>query len=83
MKSEVYRFVYTRSQGLRRSYDVTLNVTRLESGLFKYSAWVHYEGAFKGNGLLYPLASSNADDVVAEARGRIEDDIERLAGVVE
>ena len=30
--SEVYRFVYTRSQGLKRSYDVTINVARLDSG---------------------------------------------------
>ncbi|WP_035539995.1 hypothetical protein [Paraburkholderia hospita] len=83
MKSEVYRFVYTRSQGLKRSYDVTINVARLDSGIFEYSAWVHYEGAFKGNGLIFPIASSNADDAAAEARGRIGDDIEQLAGVAE
>lgn len=83
MKSEVYRFAYTRSLGLKRSYDVTVNLARLDSGVFEYSAWVHYEGAFKGNGLIYPLASSNADDAAAEARGRIEDDIEQLAGVAE
>jgi hypothetical protein len=44
---------------------------------------VHHEGAFKGNGLLFPLASSNADDAAAETRGRIGDDIKQLAGVTE
>ncbi|AFT90061.1 hypothetical protein [Paraburkholderia phenoliruptrix] len=83
MKSEVYRFVYTRSEGLKRSYDVTINVARLDSGIFTYVAWVHHEGAFKGNGLVFPLTSSNADDAATEARSRIEDDIEQLAGVAE
>jgi hypothetical protein len=35
MKSEVHRFVYTRSQGLKRSYAVTVNVVRLDSGIFE------------------------------------------------
>jgi hypothetical protein len=81
--SEVYRFVYTRSQGLKRTYDVTLNVVRLDSGVFQYQAWVHFAGVFKGNGLVFPLASLTADDAAAEARARIEGDIEELAGVAE
>ncbi|MPW19990.1 hypothetical protein GCT13_24585 [Paraburkholderia sp. CNPSo 3157] len=83
VKSEVHRFTYTRTQGLKRTYDVTLNVARLDSGIFEYVAWVHYAGAFKGNGLVFPLTSSDADDAAAEARSRIEDDIEQLAGVAE
>jgi hypothetical protein len=83
IKSEVYQFVYTRTEGLERTYDVTLNVARLDSGIFQYAAWVRYAGAFKGNGLVYPLASSNADDAAVEARSRIEDDIDQLAGVAE
>jgi hypothetical protein len=44
---------------------------------------VHYVGTFKGIGLVSPLPSSNADDAAAEARSRIEDDVEQLAGVAE
>jgi hypothetical protein len=83
IKSEVYRFAYTRSQGFKRTYDVTVNVARLDSGVFQYQAWVHFAGVFKGNGLVFPLASVNAEDAAAEARTRIEGDIEHLAGVAE
>jgi hypothetical protein len=52
---------------------VTINLARLDSGIFAYAAWVHYAGAFKGNSLVFPLTSSNADDAATEARSRIED----------
>ncbi|GAB7522520.1 hypothetical protein [Paraburkholderia sp. 2C] len=83
IKSDVYQFVYTRSTGFKRTYDVTLNVARLDSGVFQYQAWVHFAGVFKGNGLVFPLASGNADDAASEARTRVENDIEQLAGVAE
>ncbi|RZF24516.1 hypothetical protein EVC45_38415 [Paraburkholderia sp. UYCP14C] len=76
MRSAVHRFPYTRSQRLRRTCDVTLNVARFDSGVFAYEAWVHHAGIFKGNGLVFPLTSGNADDAAAEARSRIESDIE-------
>lgn len=39
--SEIYRFSYTRSAGMKRTYDVTVNLVRRDSGVFAYEAWVH------------------------------------------
>jgi hypothetical protein len=80
---EVYKFQYTRRQGQRRTYDVVLNVVQFESGVFAYEAWVHFAHEFKGNGLVFPLIATTAADAAAEARGRIEDNIENLGGVAE
>jgi hypothetical protein len=82
-ETEVYKFQYTRRQGLQRTYDVVLNIARLDSGIFSYAAWVHFAGAFKGNGLVFPLIAKTTDEAVVEARGRIEDDIEDLAEIAE
>ncbi|MGF6408639.1 hypothetical protein [Paraburkholderia sp. RAU2J] len=83
LHSEVYKFQYTRQQGLRRTYDVVLNVAHSESGVFAYESWVHFNHEFKGNGLVFPLIARTGADAEAEARGRIEDNIEHLAGVAE
>ncbi|MDB5784057.1 hypothetical protein [Caballeronia mineralivorans] len=80
---QVYKFQYTRRQGLERTYDVMLNVVQWECGVFSYESWVHYAHQFKGNGLVFPLAARTADDAAAEALARIEDSIENLAGVAE
>jgi hypothetical protein len=80
---EIYKFQYTRGQGQQRTYDVVLNVVQLESGIFAYESWVHFAHEFKGNGLVFPLIARTAADAEAEARGRIEDNIENLAGVAE
>ncbi|SEK13290.1 hypothetical protein SAMN05192539_106522 [Paraburkholderia diazotrophica] len=37
IKSEVYRFSYTLTRGLGRTYEVTINVARLDSGAFAYA----------------------------------------------
>jgi hypothetical protein len=34
IKSEAYQFIYTRKQVPQRTYNVTINVARLDSGLF-------------------------------------------------
>jgi hypothetical protein len=81
--TEVYKFQYARRQGLQRTYDVVLNVARLDSGVFSYVAWVHFAGAFKGNGLNFPLIANTTEVAAVEARGRIESDIEDLAGIAE
>ncbi|TCK35130.1 hypothetical protein B0G84_7095 [Paraburkholderia sp. BL8N3] len=80
---EVYKFQYTRKLGQQRTYDVMLNVVQLESGVFAYESWVHFAHEFKGNGLVFPLVAQTQADAAAEARGRIEDNIENLAGVDE
>ncbi|MGT2477610.1 hypothetical protein [Paraburkholderia terrae] len=81
--SSIYKFPYTRTEGMQRTYDVTVNLARLESGVFAYEAWVHYTGVFKGNGLVFPLVSQTAVQAAAEARARVEDHIENLLGVAE
>ncbi|BCG02493.1 hypothetical protein PPGU19_070610 (plasmid) [Paraburkholderia sp. PGU19] len=68
---------------MQRTYDVTVNLVRRESGVFAYEAWVHHAGRFKGNGLVFPLASATREQAVAEACARIEDHIENLLGVAE
>ncbi|WP_027802364.1 hypothetical protein [Paraburkholderia dilworthii] len=79
----VYKFQYARRQGLQRTYDVVLNICRLESGVCSYAAWVHFAGAFKGNGLIFPLIAKTTEEAAVEARGRIENDIEDLTGIAE
>ncbi|MGF6637953.1 hypothetical protein OKW38_000052 [Paraburkholderia sp. MM5496-R1] len=81
--TEVYKFQYVRRQGLQRTYDVVLNICRLESGVCSYVAWVHFAGEFKGNGLIFPLIAKTTEEAAVEARGRIENDIEDLAGIAE
>ncbi|EKS71992.1 MULTISPECIES: hypothetical protein [Caballeronia] len=81
--SHVIDFRYQRNQGLRRTYKVTLNVTRLPSGIYAYESWVHHEGSFKGKGIVLPLVSTHFDDAISEARRRIENDIEQLIGISE
>ncbi|MGF6545704.1 hypothetical protein [Paraburkholderia youngii] len=82
-ETEVYKFRYTRRQGLQRTYDVVLNIHQLESGVCSYAAWVHFAGAFKGNGLVFPLIAKTTQEAAVEARARIENDIEELAGIAE
>jgi hypothetical protein len=81
--SEIYRFRYTRTGGMRRTYDVTINLVCRDSGVFAYEAWVHHDGKFKGNGLVFPLVSRTTAQAATEARVRIEDHIENLLGVEE
>ncbi|MBP0590294.1 hypothetical protein J8I87_11345 [Paraburkholderia sp. LEh10] len=81
--SEIYKFPYTRAAGMKRTYDVTVNLVRRDSGVFAYEAWVHCAGKFKGNGLVFPLVSQTTALAAAEARARIEDHIECLLGVEE
>jgi hypothetical protein len=83
VKTELTRFQYTRSNGKRRTYDVTLNVVQKESGVCAYAAWVQFEAQFKGTGLILPLVASTRDSATREARIRIEKNIENLIGVVE
>ena len=82
-ESHVIDFKYQRAQGLGRIYKVTLNVTRLPSDTYAYESWVHHQGIFKGNGIVFPLIATNLDRAVSEARARIEADIEKLSGVSE
>ncbi|SAK98502.1 hypothetical protein AWB76_07542 [Caballeronia temeraria] len=79
----VLEFSHRRSQGLQRTYKVTLNVTQLSCGAFAYESWVHHEGSFKGNGIVFPLAAGDLDSAISEARARIETDVEQLNGVSE
>jgi hypothetical protein len=51
--------------------------------VFSYESWVHFAHEFKGNGLVFPLVARTADEASAEARERVEDNIENLAGVAE
>ncbi|WP_353558187.1 hypothetical protein [Paraburkholderia terrae] len=81
--SEIYKFPYTRTGGMKRTYDVTVNLVRRDSGVFAYEAWVHHAGIFKGNGLVFPLVSRTTAEAATEARARIEDHIENLLGVSE
>jgi hypothetical protein len=83
LRPQLYRFQYTRRQGLRRTYDVMLSVVHRESGVFAHESWVHFAHEFKGNGLVFPLISRTLLEAAAEARARIEDNIEHLAGVNE
>ncbi|MGF6773680.1 hypothetical protein P3T18_006194 [Paraburkholderia sp. GAS199] len=77
------RFQYTRTNGKRRTYDVTLNVVQKDSGVCSYAAWVQYGAQFKGSGLMLPLVASTPERAVQEARIRIQKDIENLVGVEE
>ncbi|MFP3550137.1 hypothetical protein SB861_05400 [Paraburkholderia sp. SIMBA_049] len=81
--SEIYQFPYTRTEGRQRTYSVTVNLARRDSGVFAYEAWVHYAGIFKGNRLVFPLAAQTWEQAANEARARIEDQIEHLLGVME
>lgn len=83
IRSEIYTFPYTRTCGMRRTYQVTLNLARRESGVFSYGAWVHHAGKFKGNGVAFPLVSRTDKQAAVEARGQIEHHIEHLIGVAE
>jgi hypothetical protein len=83
LHAKVYKFQYTRRQGKRRTYDVMLNVLQRESGVFSYESWVHFAHEFKGNGLVFPLVARTTTHAEVEARERIEDNIENLAGVAE
>ncbi|WP_429444176.1 hypothetical protein [Paraburkholderia sp. 40] len=62
---------------------MTFNLTRRESGVFAYAAWVHHGGLFKGNGATYPLISRTGAQAAEEARARIDEYIEHLIGVAE
>ncbi|AMV48557.1 MULTISPECIES: hypothetical protein [Paraburkholderia] len=81
--SEVHKFPYTRASGMQRTYDVTINLVRRDSGVYAYRSWVHYAGRFKGNGLDFPLVSRTTDHAITEARARVEEHIEHLLGVTE
>jgi hypothetical protein len=78
-----YKFQCTRQRGEQRTYDVVLTIAQFDSGAFAYKAWVHCAPNFKGNGLTFPLTAHARVDAENEARGRIERDIEELAGVKE
>jgi hypothetical protein len=80
---EVSRFQHTRMQGARRTYDVTLNVTRRNSGVFAYAAWVQFQAEYKGSGLMLPLVATTREHAMHEARTRIQKEIDHLIGVVE
>jgi hypothetical protein len=81
--SEVCKFQYTRRQGQWRTYAVVVNVGHWPSVVFACESWVHFAHDFIGNGLVFPLTARTATDAAAEARRRIEDNIENLAGVAE
>ncbi|MHB9841847.1 hypothetical protein Q8F57_044475 [Paraburkholderia terrae] len=68
---------------MKRTYDVTVNLVRRDSGVFAYEAWAHHAGIFKGIGLVFPLVSRTTAEAATEARARIEDHIENLLGVSE
>ena len=51
--------------------------------MFSYESWVHFAHEFKGNGLVFPLVAKTTTHAEVEARERIEDNIENLAGVAE
>lgn len=76
-------FEYTRTRGEKRTYQVTLNVGRTGTGEFGYEAWVQHGADFKGSGLDFPLTATDPESAIAEARKRIEQDIEDLAGIDE
>ncbi|QYD68168.1 hypothetical protein KZJ38_18105 [Paraburkholderia edwinii] len=80
---EVSRFQYTRGHGQRRTYDVTLNVTRKNSGIYAYAAWVQFQAEYKGSGLMLPLVATTREHAIHEARTRIQKEIDHLIGVVE
>jgi hypothetical protein len=80
---EVSRFQYTRAHGERRTYDVTLNVMRKDSGIYAYAAWVQFRAEYKGSGLMLPLVANTCEKAINEARTRIQNDIDNLIGVVE
>ncbi|CDY77116.1 hypothetical protein BGLT_06027 [Caballeronia glathei] len=79
----ITKFQYTRMRGKRRTYDVTLNVVQKASGVCVYAGWVQFEHDIKGTGVVLPLIAKTRDEAIREARGRIEKNIEDLAGVVE
>jgi hypothetical protein len=68
---------------MQRTYNVTINLVRRDSGVYAYNSWVHHAGMFKGNGLAFPLVSRTTEQAAAEARARIEGHIENLLGVNE
>ncbi len=80
---EISRFEYTRTRGEHRTYDVTLNVARKDSGVCVYAGWVLFEHDLKGTGLMLPFVADSCDEAMKEARFRIEKNIEDLVGVVE
>lgn len=80
---EITRFQYTRTHGKHRTYDVTLNVVRKDSGVCVYAGWVLFEHDLKGTGLMLPLVANTCDEAIKEARFRIEKNIVDLVGVVE
>ncbi|TCK33644.1 hypothetical protein B0G84_7929 [Paraburkholderia sp. BL8N3] len=82
-RPDISKFQYTRTCGEHRTYDVTLNVVQLDSGVCTYTGWVHFQHEFKGTGLVMPLVSNTREGAMSEARRRIERDIEDLAGIVE
>jgi hypothetical protein len=82
-QSHIREFAYRCTQGLRNEYKVTLNVTQLPSAVFAYKARGHYQGIFKGNGIVFPLASTSLEEAISDARKRTEGDIEQLTGVSE
>jgi hypothetical protein len=71
---------YTRSQGLRRSYDYDLSVMKAADG-FSWEAKVTYGGELKGS----PSGIVHVDPIDAEAsaRARVEAAIEKLDAVRE
>jgi hypothetical protein len=80
---DVSRFQYTRVHGERRTYDVTLNVMRRNSGIYAYAAWVQFQAEYKGSGLMLPLVATTRERAMHEARTRIQNEIDHLIGVVE
>jgi hypothetical protein len=80
---QISRFKYTRGHGERRTYDVTLNVTRKNSGVYAYAAWVQFQAEYKGSGLMLPLVARTREHALNEARTRIQREIDSLIGVVE
>jgi hypothetical protein len=54
--------------GEHRTYDVTLNVARKDSGVCIYAGWVLFEHDLKGTGLMVPFVADTCDEAVKEAR---------------
>ena len=71
---------YTRSQGLRRTYDYELSVLKTAEG-FSWEAKILFAGELKGS----PSGLVHVDPIEAESRARrmVERAIERLEAVQE
>lgn len=82
-KPVLTRFRYTRKHGMRRTYDITVNLVQKASGVCAYAAWVHFEAKFKGSGLMLPFVAHTREAAIREAQMRIEKNIDDLVGVVE